>query len=230
MGGWPAARSIWRNCSVAASGRMTAMNRYFYSDSLPTRNRDPQFEPAQAGAAVELLAIAFERRAVQRTIPGVSSRVVPDGAPRGSDRRHVVFVFEDRVRLRRNAEPREFRGLLRELAHADTSDVLVGACVVRVADDAVGLLAHLIPDCSEIGHEAIPLRRDAGVRAVALSEPEDQECVFAHHARRCDRRRVLVVDSDWTHELDSFDAAAFAERFRHHVGYAVSAYSTVVPT
>src|SRR5580765_671964 len=214
MGGWPAARSIWRNCSVAASGRMTAMNRYFYSDSSPTRNRDPQLEPAQAGASVELLSVAFERRAVQRTIPGVRNRVVPDGAPRGADRRHVVFVFEDRIRLRRNAEPRELRGLLREPAHADTGDVLVAACVVRVADDAVGFLAHLIADCSEIRHEAIPLQGDAGVRAIALSEPEDQECVFAHHARRCDCRRVLVVDSDWTHELDSFHAAVLRTPMR----------------
>ena len=93
---------------------------------------------------------------------------------------------------------------------------LVATGVVRITDDTVRLLADLIADRAEIRHEAIPLRRNAGVGAIPLSKPEDQQRVFARHTCGSDRGGGVVVDSDWTHELDSFHVAPRAELLGRH--------------
>src|ERR1700733_11192242 len=95
-------------------------------------NRNPDLQPAIAGAAVELRAVALEIRGVRRLVPRLRQPLLPDAAHRAPERRDIVAMGEDRVALRFQLELREILRQPGGVADLDTADVVEIAFAIAI--------------------------------------------------------------------------------------------------
>ena len=103
--------------------------------------------------AVELLSVAFE----EGSVGGVKVGLIPDGFPCRLNGRNMIAMFEDRIGLRRDAQPRKLRRLSRELSDLHTADIFIVAGIIEVTHHTIGDLTDLVLEVPEVRKKAVPL-------------------------------------------------------------------------
>src|SRR6185312_12331950 len=117
---------------------------------------NPDLQAAVAGDGVEILAVALEVGCVDALLTGCWQPFVPDRAPGAAYGGNVTAVSEHGVPLRCDAHPTEFARHAGEVGDFDAGDVVTVACVVAVANHAVGDLADLIGYVAKVRQETLP--------------------------------------------------------------------------
>ena len=126
----------------------------------------------------------------------------------------MALVFEDGIRLRRNLQAREFGRLGREFGDFDSGKVISGPGLVRIGDDAIGDVSHLIPDMSDMRQEAIPLRRHSGIVAVSLADAKQAKGAALYNSRRREKFGRALVHFKWLHKVEIVEGCLDTELLR----------------